>query len=429
MILVPVAAGKNIKNAVVLKGCQKISRGASIMVKEKIKINVPGFLANGISVGIKDGQQKDLALIYSTIPAKVAAVFTKNTFKAAPVIIDAERIKKGTAQAIITNSGCANAATGKDGYRDALSVSAALANQLKIKDEHILLGSTGVIGKRLPVKKIENGMSKLVKGLNEFGIEDAEAAMMTTDKYPKIAIRRGIVGARDITICGIAKGAGMIEPNMATLLTYVMTDALIDAKALNTVFHQAIDSTFNTISIDGCMSTNDSAIILANGLAGNNPLERAQARLQRFRDMLSDVLMELSQAVIKDGEGATKFISITVDGAKSRSDARKAAYSIANSNLVKTAFFGEDPNWGRIIAALGSSGIPLEKEKVSLSIGDLLVFSQDTPADIHLSKLKGIYQKDRIDVRVQLGGGDKSYCVYTSDLSYDYVKINADYSS
>lgn len=399
------------------------------MVKEKMKINVPGFLANGISVGIKDGQKKDLALIYSTQPARVAAVFTKNTFKAAPVLIDAERIKKGLAQAIITNSGCANAATGKEGYSDALSVSAALSKQLKIKEEHILLGSTGVIGQRLPVKKIESGICKLVKGLNEFGIVDAEEAMMTTDKYPKIAIRRGIVGARDITICGIAKGAGMIEPNMATLLTYVMTDALIDAKALNTVFHQAIDSTFNTISVDGCMSTNDTAIILANGLAGNNPLEKAQARLQRFRDMLSDVLMELAQAVIKDGEGATKFISVMVEGAKSRSDARRAAYSIANSNLVKTAFFGEDPNWGRIIAALGSSGIPLEKEKVSLSIGDLPVFSQDMPTNVNLSKLKGIFQKDRIDVHVQLGGGDKSYCVYTSDLSYDYVKINADYST
>lgn len=399
------------------------------MVKEKMNINVPGFLANGISVGIKEGQQKDLGLIHSTIPAKVAAVFTKNTFKAAPVIIDAERVKKGIAQSIITNSGCANAATGKEGYQDALYVSAALSRQLKIKEELVLIGSTGVIGKRLPVKKIESGIGKLVKGLNEFGIEDAEKAMMTTDKYPKIAIRRGIVGAKDITICGIAKGAGMIEPGMATLLTYVMTDALIDTKALNTVFHQAIDSTFNTISVDGCMSTNDTAIILANGLAGNNPLERAQARLQRFRDMLSDVLMELSQAVVKDGEGATKFISVLVEGAKARSDARRAAYAIANSNLVKTAFFGEDPNWGRIIAALGSSGIPMEREKISLSIGGMLVFSQDTPTNLNLNKLREIFQKDRIDVHVQLGGGDKSYCVYTSDLSYDYVKINADYST
>jgi len=400
-----------------------------VINKSANKISVPGFLANGISAGIKDGQQKDLALIYSTIPAKVAAVFTKNVFKAAPVLIDAERVKRGMAQAIITNSGCANAATGKEGYQDALAVSAAVSGQLKIKDELVLLGSTGVIGKRLPVKKIKGGISKLVKGLNEFGIEDAESAIMTTDKYPKIAIRKGIVGAKDITICGIAKGAGMIEPNMATLLTYVMTDALIDSKALNTVFHQAIDATFNSISIDGCMSTNDTAIILANGLAGNNPLERAQARLQRFRDMLTDVLMELSLAVVKDGEGATKFISIIVEGAKSRSDARRAAYSIANSNLVKTAFFGEDPNWGRIIAALGSSGIPLEKERVSLSIGNMLLYSQDSPVNISPATLKEIFQKDRIEVRIGLGGGDKSYCVYTSDLSYDYVKINADYST
>jgi glutamate N-acetyltransferase/amino-acid N-acetyltransferase len=399
------------------------------MVKNKTKISVPGFLANGISVGIKRNDQKDLALIYSTTPAKVAAVFTKNTFKAAPLLIDEERVKRGIAQAIITNSGCANAATGKEGYRDALAVSAALSKEMKIKDELVLVSSTGVIGKRLPLKKIENGIGNLVKGLNETGIEDAETAMMTTDKYPKIAIRKGVVGAKDITICGIAKGAGMIEPNMATLLTYVMTDALIDSKALSTVFHQVINSTFNSISVDGCMSTNDMAIILANGLARNNPLEKAQARLQRFRDMLTDVLMELCHAVVKDGEGATKFISIMVQGAKSKSDARSAAYAIANSNLVKTAFFGEDPNWGRIIAALGSSGISMEKERISLFIGDMLVFCQDSPANINFNRLKEIFQKNRIDVRVELGGGDKSYCVYTSDLSYDYVKINADYAT
>jgi glutamate N-acetyltransferase/amino-acid N-acetyltransferase len=399
------------------------------MQKKINKVSVPGFLANGISVGIKSSEQKDVGLIYSTIPARVAAVFTKNVFKAAPVLINTERVKKGMAQAIITNSGCANAATGKEGYKDALSVSAELASQLNIKEDLILLASTGVIGKRLPVKKINAGIGKLVKGLKENGIEDAETAMMTTDKYPKIAIRKGIVGAKDITICGIAKGSGMIEPNMATLLTYVMTDALIDSKALNTVFHQAIDATFNAISVDGCMSTNDMAIIMANGLAGNNPLERAQARLQRFRDMLTDVLMELCQAVVRDGEGATKFISVMVEGAKSRSDARRAAYAVANSNLVKTAFFGQDPNWGRIIAALGSSGIPLEKERVNLSIGDILLYSQDSPVNINVSKLKEALQKESIEVRIGLGGGDKSYCVYTADLSHEYVKINADYST
>lgn len=399
------------------------------MVKSTSKISVPGFLANGVSAGIKGGDQKDLGLIFSTVPAKVAALFTKNTFKAAPLLIDAERVKRGIAQAIFTNSGCANAATGKEGMADALAVSAAAAKQLKIPEEHLLVCSTGVIGRRLPVKKIEAGIGKLVKGLHEYGIEDAEAAMMTTDKYPKIAIRKGIVGAKDITISGIAKGAGMIEPNMATLLTYVMTDALIDAKALNTVFHQVIDSTFNAISVDGCMSTNDTAVILANGLAGNNPLERAQARLQRFREMLTDVMAELSTAVVKDGEGATKFVTIMVEGAKSKSDARRVAYSIANSNLVKTAIFGEDPNWGRILAAIGSSGILLEKEKVSLSIGNMNVFAQDAPANIAPARLKEIFQGGNIDIRVGLGGGDKSYSVYTSDLSYDYVKINADYST
>jgi len=399
------------------------------MTKSTNKVSVPGFLANGVSAGIKSGDRKDLGLIFSTIPAKVAALFTKNTFKAAPVLIDAERVKRGTAQAILTNSGCANAATGKEGMADALAVSAAAAKQLKIPEEHLLICSTGVIGRRLPVRKIEAGIGKLVKGLNESGIEDAEAAMMTTDKFPKISIRKGIVGAKDITICGIAKGAGMIEPNMATLLTYVMTDALIDAKALNTVFHQVIDSTFNAVSVDGCMSTNDTAIILANGLAGNNPLERAQARLQRFREMLTDVMADLSAAVVKDGEGATKFITVVVEGAKSKSDARRVAYSIANSNLVKTAFFGEDPNWGRILSAVGASGILLEKEKVSLSIGNMTVFAQDAPANMAPARLKEIFQGGSIEVRVSLGGGDKSYTVYTSDLSHDYVKINADYTT
>ncbi len=393
------------------------------------KINVPGFLANGVSAGIKGGDEKDIGLIYSTVPAKAAALFTKNTFKAAPVLIDTERIKRGVAQAIFTNSGCANAATGREGLADALAVSGAAAKHLKIPEEQLLVCSTGVIGRRLPVKKIEAGMGKLVKGLHEYGIPDAEAAMMTTDKFPKIAIRRGIVGAKDITICGIAKGAGMIEPNMATLLTYVMTDVLVDAKALNTVFHQVIDSTFNAISVDGCMSTNDTAIILANGLAGNNPLERAQARVQRFREMLADVLAELAQAVVKDGEGATKFITVYVEGAKSKSDARRVAYSIANSNLVKTAFFGADPNWGRIISAIGASGVQLEKEKISLSIGNLTVFAQDAPVNFALNRLKEVFEDKKIDIRVSLGGGDKSYCVYTSDLSYDYVKINADYST
>ena len=399
------------------------------MAKTTVKISVPGFLAGGVSAGIKEGGNKDLGLIFSTVPARVAAMFTKNTFKAAPVLIDAERVKRGVAQAIITNSGCANAATGKEGIADALAVSQAAAQQLKIPEEHLLICSTGVIGKRLPVKKIEAGIPRLIKSLGENGIEDAQEAMMTTDKFPKIAIRRGIVGAKDVTVCGVAKGAGMIEPNMATLLTYVMTDALVDAKALNTVFRQVIDSTFNAVSVDGCMSTNDTAIILANGLAGNNPLERAQARLQRFREMLTDVLAELAQAVVRDGEGATKLITIIVEGAKSKSDARRVAYSVANSNLVKTAFFGEDPNWGRIISAVGASGVALEKEKVTLSVGNMVLFAQEAPADFQLARLREVIHKGEIEVRIALGGGDKSFEMCTSDLSHEYVEINSSYST
>ena len=399
------------------------------MAKTTPKISVPGFLAGGISAGIKEGGNKDLGLIFSTVPARVAAMFTKNTFKAAPVLIDAERVKRGVAQAIITNSGCANAATGKEGIADALAVSKVAAQQLKIPEDHLLICSTGVIGKRLPVKKIEAGIPRLIKSLSENGIEDAQEAMMTTDKFPKIAIRRGIVGARDVTVCGIAKGAGMIEPNMATLLTYVMTDALVDAKALNTVFRQVVDSTFNAVSVDGCMSTNDTAIILANGLAGNNPLERAQARLQRFREMLTDVLAELAQAVVRDGEGATKLIKIIVEGAKSKSDARRVAYSVANSNLVKTAFFGEDPNWGRIISAVGASGVALEKEKVTLSVGNMVLFAQEAPADFQLARLREVIHKGEIEVRIALGGGDKSFEMCTSDLSHEYVEINSSYST
>ena len=399
------------------------------MAKTTVKISVPGFLAGGISAGIKEGGNKDLGLIFSTVPARVAAMFTKNTFKAAPVLIDAERVKRGVAQAIITNSGCANAATGKEGIADALAVSKVAAQQLKIPEEHLLICSTGVIGKRLPVKKIEAGIPRLIKSLSENGIEDAQEAMMTTDKFPKIAIRRGIVGAKDVTVCGVAKGAGMIEPNMATLLTYVMTDALVDAKALNTVFRQVIDSTFNAVSVDGCMSTNDTAIILANGLAGNNPLERAQARLQRFREMLTDVLAELAQAVVRDGEGATKLIKIIVEGAKSKSDARRVAYSVANSNLVKTAFFGEDPNWGRIISAVGASGVALEKEKVTLSVGNMVLFAQEAPADFQLARLREVIHKGEIEVRIALGGGDKSFEMCTSDLSHEYVEINSSYST
>lgn len=397
------------------------------MIIDRKTYFVPGFLANGIHAGIKEARKKDLSLIYSTVPARAAAVFTTNAFKAAPVLLDMERIKSGLAQAILTNSGNANAATGPEGYEDARATSSALSKKLKIKDDLVLVASTGVIGHRLPLKKIESGLDKLIKGLRPEGITDAEDAIMTTDRFPKIAIRKGRIGAKEITLCGMAKGAGMIEPRMATMLAYVMTDADIDGVVLDRIFRKAVDQSFNAISVDGCMSTNDTAIILANGVAGNPLIDSRSKSLPVFQDMLIGVLSELSQAMVRDGEGATKLIRIEVQGARTRHDAKKIAYAIANSNLFKTACFGQDPNWGRIIAAAGSTGIPLTVDAVDVYFDDTAVFKEGRAIPGDIKKLQQIMGKDELRLRVQIAAGSKSFCLHTSDLTYDYVKINAHY--
>jgi len=387
----------------------------------------PGFLANGIHAGIKEDRKKDISLIYSILPARAAAVFTTNVFKAAPVLLDMERIKSGRAQAILTNSGNANAATGPEGYDDARATSAALSKRLNIQDDLVLVASTGVIGHRLPVKKIESGLDRLIKGLKPEGVSDAEEAIMTTDRFPKIAIRKGRIGAREITLCGMAKGAGMIEPHMATMLAYVMTDAHVDGAALDRIFRKAVDQSFNAVSVDGCMSTNDTAIILANGVAGNPVITSRSKSLPVFQDMLVSVLSELSLAMVRDGEGATKMIRIDVQGARTCHDAKRIAYAIANSNLFKTACFGQDPNWGRIIAAAGSAGIPLPVDTVDVYFDDIPVFKGGRGIPGHIKKLQQIMGKDELRLRIQLAMGAKSFCLHTSDLTYEYVKINAHY--
>jgi glutamate N-acetyltransferase/amino-acid N-acetyltransferase len=388
---------------------------------------VPGFLANGIHAGIKEDLKRDLSLIYSTTPARAAAVFTTNAFKAAPVLLDMERITSGVAQAILTNSGNANAATGEEGYQDARAMSAALSRKLKIKDDLVLVASTGVIGHRLPLKKIESGISNLIEGLRPEGIPDAEAAIMTTDRFPKIALRKGWIGGKEITLCGMAKGAGMIEPHMATMLAYVMTDANIESATLDRIFRKTVDQTFNAISVDGCMSTNDTAIILANGVAGQAVLKSRSKFLPIFQDMLVGVLSALSQAMVRDGEGATKLIRLDIQDARTCRDAKKIAYAVANSNLFKTACFGQDPNWGRVIAAAGSVDVPLSVDAVSVYYDDLAVFKAGHGISGDIQKLKQIMEKEELHLRIHLGMGSKSFCLHTSDLTYDYVKINAHY--
>lgn len=388
---------------------------------------VPGFLANGIHCGIKTDGSLDLALIYSKIPAIVAGVFTTNCFKAAPVLLDQKRIRPGIAHAIIANSGIANAATGPEGMADVLEVSKSASAALGIPDETVLVASTGVIGHRLPLRKIKGGIKKLVSGLREDGISDAEAGIMTTDRFPKIAFRKGVIGGKEITICGIAKGAGMIQPNMATMLAFIMTDAAITRDALDLIFRRAITGSFNAVTVDGCMSTNDTALILANGLAGNNVIKKRGLGYRLFGEMLSGLLSELARALVRDGEGCTKVIEITVTEAKTQRDAQRIAYAVANSNLVKTAFFGGDPNWGRIISAAGSLDIDLPVDRTRLFLENIPLFSEGKGKDAPAEILAEIMNRREIRVRLDLGMGHRSWTVWTSDLSFDYVKINAHY--
>lgn len=396
-------------------------------ITDSIEYTVPGFLANGIHAGIKEKGQKDLALIFSTVPSKVSGAFTTNCIKAAPVLIDQERIKQGVAQGILINSGNANAATGKEGYQDAMSISRRAAERLGVKEDHLLIASTGIIGHRLPVKKIEAKINTLVEGLREDGIPDAEEAIMTTDKFPKMSYRKGIIDSREIIVCGIAKGAGMIEPHMATLLSFILTDISMDLPVLDRTFKEAVNRSFNAITVDGCMSTNDTAIILANGVAGNTPIKGASRNLSLFREMLFSVMSDLSRAIIRDGEGATKIIEVIVEEATSMRDAKKIAYAIANSNLVKTAMFGCDSNWGRILSAAGSVGISIPVDVVKLYFGDIPVFANGQGVYGRVKELAEMMSADSVRIRIKLGMGKKTFQVCTSDLSFDYIKINAHY--
>jgi glutamate N-acetyltransferase/amino-acid N-acetyltransferase len=390
-------------------------------------ITVPGFLANGIHVGLKADGRRDLSLLFSTVPAKAAGMFTTNSFKAAPVLLDRERIKSGRAQAIITNSGNANAATGEQGYRDALSMSKSAADSLSIPDKLVLVASTGIIGQRLPVEKIIAGMPGLTAGLYPEGIPAAEEAIMTTDKFPKVSLRKAMIGNKEVTLCGLAKGAGMISPTMATMLAFFITDAEIEAAALQSIFRQVVNRTFNAITVDGCMSTNDTAIILANGVARNSPIKLRSREASIFKEMLFSAMDELSQAIVRDGEGATKVIEVNIEGAFSAAEAKKAAYAIANSNLVKTAFFGCDPNWGRIISAVGSIGINIAVDAMEVKFEDIAVFACGAGMTGNEPILAKIMAQPHINLRVNLAAGNKKFRLLTSDLGFDYIKINAHY--
>lgn len=391
-------------------------------------MKIKGFQFAAVEAAIKKPGRLDLALIFSEKPADVAAVFTTNKVKAAPVLLDEERVKSGKVQALVVNSGNANACTGAKGMADAIETARLVAEGLRIPQESVLVASTGVIGQPLPMERIAGAIPALVSACGSSGLHDVAAAILTTDTFPKVEIRVGVAGGVEYTIAGVAKGAGMIMPNMATMLAFIVTDAAVEPGFLNDCFRIANDRSFNAITVDGDTSTNDTSLIMANGAAGNSPLYSGTPEAAAFAGLLNDLLLSLAKKIVKDGEGATKFVTITVKGALSAAQAKQAAMAVANSSLVKTAFFGQDANWGRIFAAVGYSGIEMEQLKTELFFDDVQMVRDGLFAGGD-AEVRGteVLKKPEFSVTVDLHLGCGAATVYTSDLSYDYVKINADY--
>ncbi len=388
---------------------------------------VPGFKASAVSAGLKKNGGLDMALIYCDVDATVAGVFTTNRVQAAPVVLSRANIKNGKARAIVANSGNANACTGVQGMEDARATASLVADKTGINEQDVLVCSTGVIGLPMDMGKVQRAIPELVRSLSEARFLDVAKAIMTTDTFPKLCFRVGNVGGSSFNILGIAKGAGMIMPNMATMLCFILTDVNVDPVTLSKSLTLVVDRTFNRITVDGDMSTNDTVLMMASGLAGNRDL--TQEDKGTFVALLEEVAGDLAKMIVKDGEGATKLVRIRVKGATDRESASKAARTVANSLLVKTALYGNDPNWGRIMAALGRSGVRMDENRVDIWVGDVQIVSNGLGLGVEYEKsAAGIMKQERTyDLTIDLNQGRHEGYMWTCDLSHDYVSINADY--
>ncbi|MBN1366409.1 MAG: bifunctional glutamate N-acetyltransferase/amino-acid acetyltransferase ArgJ [Dehalococcoidales bacterium] len=402
-----------------------------IDIVDKGSVTTPdGFQAGAVFAGInkKALAGLDMGVIFSTAPCNTAGVFTKNRIKAAPVIVSQERLKLGKAAAIVANSGCANACTGKQGISDAEEISRLVAENLGITATDVLVASTGVIGQPLPMDIIRASVP-LIK-VSRDGGHDFAKAIMTTDKVEKEIAVRVKYGKNTFHIGGAAKGAGMIHPDMATMLGFLTTDAEVDLEFLREALRKAADISFNMISVDGDTSTNDTVFLMANGQSENDPITAEDIPYAEvFQEALNEVCIYLAKAIIRDGEGATKLIEATVSGALNEAEARKAARTIVSSPLVKTAVYGNDPNWGRIIAAVGRSGIAVDEHKVSIYIGNICVFKAGQPQSFNLEKAGAALQKTEVPIEVKLNMGDSTAIAWGSDLTEGYIRINAEYTT
>jgi glutamate N-acetyltransferase / amino-acid N-acetyltransferase len=388
-----------------------------------------GFRASGVTAHIKnlDSTKKDCALVVSDSPASLAGMFTTNRVKAPPVAWNEQRRSHGLAQAVFINSGNANACTGETGTKNVATTAKWVADALDVAPEMVCVASTGVIGVQLPMERIHEGVSDCVVALSEAGSAHAAAAIMTTDTVPKEMAVEVALSTGAARLGAIAKGSGMIAPNMATMIAVITTDAAVMADALQPLLAQCVQQSFNCICVDNDMSTSDTVLCLANGQAGNTPLVPGSPDYDLFAAALEELCVAMAKALVKDGEGASKFIEIQVEGADTNEAAKTIARSIAQSQLCKTAFFGEDPNWGRFACAAGYAGIPFDVSDLTIWINDLAVVEKGLPTDFEEGSAAAYMQAPEFTIRVSVGAGTGAAVFWTSDLSHDYVTINADY--
>jgi len=385
------------------------------------------FAASGIACGIKESRKPDLALIVSETASRCAALFTRNRFAAAPVIVSRRHGKDGV-RAVVVSSGNANACTGERGERDALRMCEAAARAVGAAPVEVMVCSTGLIGVPLPIEKIEAAVPRAAEALRPDGWEDAAEAIRTTDAFRKMAGRRWESDGCELRLVGIAKGAGMIHPDMATMLAFLATDADVEPEFLRSVLREAVRDSFNSISVDGDTSTNDTVILLANGAAGNPTIAPGGEAAERFEGAVREVCFDLARMMVRDGEGATKLVALEVSGALSDDEARRAARTVANSILFKMALLGEDPNWGRIVAALGSAGVEIRPENCTITYEDVAVLDRGRLVEADPEQLAAVAKRTEFSIRIDLGtGGTGKATFWTCDISEDYMHFNAHY--
>jgi glutamate N-acetyltransferase/amino-acid N-acetyltransferase len=393
-----------------------------------VTVIVPGFRFAAVAAGIRKTGAPDLALAVCDRPTVAAGTFTQNAVRAAPVVLSERRLRAGRAQALVVNAGCANACTGDEGMRDARAMASAAALAAGVPEERVLVCSTGVIGVRLPVPRIAEAMPQAARALSPEGLGRFAQAILTTDTFPKLRATQGVIGKKRVVVAGVAKGAGMIAPRMATLLAFLFTNAAVEQGFLRRAWREVVEETFNAVTVDGDTSTNDTALLLASGEALNAPLGAGSREAKGFRAMLREVAGGLAEDIAQDGEGATRLIEVLVEGARSAEEARRVARRIAESPLVKTALYGGDPNWGRILCAVGNAA-RVSADTVDLYVGEVRLARRGREVEGAEPRAREVMRQKRYPIRVVLGRGRARARMLTCDLTEKYVEINAHYRS